>query len=80
METVLFTIDPYYGNLNHNMETVVSTIDPYYDNLNLKPLTRTQSRLRGVILDLLVLARTGGQQRGIIWSRDLRIKGRGYRV
>ena len=32
--TILFTVDPYYGNLN-NKETIF-TIDPYFGNLNNK--------------------------------------------
>ena len=38
-ESISFTIDPHYGNLNPKpLKEPVITIDPHYGNLNPKPL------------------------------------------
>ena len=43
-ETILFSVDPYYGNLIkgfnvscQNKEAILVSIDPYYGNLNQIP-------------------------------------------
>ena len=50
-EAILFTIDPYYGNLNPKPQrnsyrdpSKRALIDPYYGNLKLSSVTRAQQR------------------------------------